>query len=260
MPYNKNTPFRALADFSENRKFGGANFVNLKLAIAATVFVVQYRYWSFLLLSLPRIYPILNLTDASTRESSKQMIHAYLDAGIDLFQVRAKGLADREFCSWIEFCLKESSETTCRVLVNDRPDIAIATGAAGVHLGQTDLSPTLVRENFSSQLILGLSCHSEEQIAQAPLASLDYVALGPIFPTKTKANPDPTIGLNKLSDCHEILRARDSDIPLVAIGGIEISSLRRVIDHGANSVALISALGGPNEIRQRLKEAKQNVA
>jgi len=230
------------------------------MTIAAAGPVVQYQRRSKVLLSLPHIYPILNLTDTSTRESSKHMIHAYLDAGIDLFQVRAKQLSDRDFCLWVEFCLKESSRTACRVLVNDRPDIAIATGAAGVHLGQTDLPPTLIRENFSSELILGLSCHSEEQIACAPLQALDYVALGPIFPTKTKANPDPTIGLEKLSHCCELLRTRNSDIPIVAIGGIEISSVRQVIDHGANSVALISALGGPNEVRQRLREANQNVA
>ena len=188
------------------------------------------------------------------------MISAYLDAQIDLFQIRAKGLSDRDFCHWVEFCLEECKHQSCRILVNDRPDIAVATGAAGVHLGQTDLSPASVRAAFSSELIIGLSCHSEAQIETAPLEKLDYVALGPIFPTKTKANPDPTLGLDALSTCRELLRTRNANIPLVAIGGIEISSIAKVIEHGANSVALISALGGPSEVRSRLKEAKTNAA
>ena len=195
-----------------------------------------------------------------TRDSARLMIGAYIDAGIDLFQVRAKGLSDRDFCSWVEFCLEQSNSSTVRLVVNDRPDIAVATGAAGVHLGQTDLSPLHVRQAFPEELIVGLSCHSESQIKSAPLAALDYVALGPIFPTKTKANPDPTIGLEALAKWRKLLTTRNSSLPLVAIGGIELSRIGDVLAHGADSVALISALGGPENIHERLQEAHQNAA
>ncbi|MBL8685309.1 MAG: thiamine phosphate synthase [Myxococcales bacterium] len=126
-------------------------------------------------------------------------------------------------------------------VVNDRPDIASLAGAHAVHVGQDDLSIADVRR-AAPQLAVGISTHDFSQLERA-LASddpPDYVAFGPVFDTRSKERPDPTVGLHALARASE--RARAREIPLVAIGGITLTNAREVRDRGASSAALISAL------------------
>jgi thiamine-phosphate pyrophosphorylase len=123
------------------------------------------------------------------------------------------------------------------LFLNDRADICALSSCAGLHIGQEDLSPAGARRVIGSGPLLGISTHNESQIAIANEAEVDYIAIGPVFATTSKANPDPVIGLEG------VRRARGlTSKPLVAIGGITQSNARSVIDAGADSIAVISAL------------------
>ena len=121
--------------------------------------------------------------------------------------------------------------------MNDRADLCLAAGFDGLHLGQDDLLPKSARRILGPDRWLGVSTHNPEQLAEADKASADYLAIGPIFATTSKANPDPVVGLEGLRRARELTRK-----PLVAIGGITRANARSVIDAGADAVAVISDL------------------
>ena len=119
--------------------------------------------------------------------------------------------------------------------MNDRADVAFAAEASGVHVGQEDLRAEAARSVIGTRKLLGVSTHTLEQFKQAVATSADYVAVGPVFSTSTKANPDPVVGI-------ELIRRvrRLTDKPIVAIGGITLERVVEVIQAGADSVAVIS--------------------
>jgi len=123
------------------------------------------------------------------------------------------------------------------LIMNDRADLVLAAGFDGLHIGQGDISPEAARRIIGPDRWLGISTHNPEQIAEADKTDADYLAIGPVFATVSKANPDPIVGLEG------VLRARDlTHKPLVAIGGITRANARSVIDAGADSIAVISDL------------------
>jgi thiamine-phosphate pyrophosphorylase len=124
-----------------------------------------------------------------------------------------------------------------RVIVNDRPDIAAMVEAGGVHVGQHDLPADEARRICGPSCWVGVSAHNIEQLRAADLTSVDYVAVGPVFPTSTKENPDPVIGLEFLRVARRATRKT-----LVAIGGITVESAGEVFRAGADSVAVIRDL------------------
>ena len=136
-------------------------------------------------------------------------------------------------------------------IVNDRADIARLAGADGVHVGQDDLTPSAVRTIVGEAAIVGLSTHTAEQVERAALEPISYLAIGPVFGTRTKATGYDAIGLERVRDA--AARARARGLPLVAIGGITLENARSVSDAGAASVAVISDLlaGGAPESRVR---------
>lgn len=143
--------------------------------------------------------------------------------------------------------LKRRLGTAVKLIMNDRPDLCLAAEFDGVHVGQDDLSPEGARKVIGKQLWLGVSTHNPEQIELADQTSSDYLAVGPVFATTSKQNPDPVIGLEG------VRRARSlSSKPLVAIGGITRSNCRSVLKAGANSVAVISDL-----VREPRKSAEE---
>jgi len=144
--------------------------------------------------------------------------------------------------------LRRITQEKATLIINDRADLCLAANADGVHLGQDDLSPEAARRIFSpiengepvdsrKHLLIGFSTHNPEQVQQADSFPIDYVAVGPVFTTGSKANPDPVIGLEG------VRRARAATAkPLVAIGGITRSTCLQVRDAGADAVAVISDL------------------
>lgn len=137
-------------------------------------------------------------------------------------------------------------------IVNDRADVALLSGANGVHLGQDDLPVELARRVLTAGQRVGLSTHTRAQFEQAQASSADYIAFGPIFPTTTKARPDPVVGLERLREMRRLTRK-----PLVAIGGITLDNAASVIEAGADSVAVIHSLLAVEDIGAQARKFLQ---
>ena len=188
------------------------------------------------MLRLPRLYAIL---DASCFCHAEQLLVAAEElagAGVTLLQYRDK-IGDARQVLQEARELKRRIGASVKLIMNDRADLCLAAGFDGVHVGQDDLSPAGVRKVIGSELCLGVSSHNPEQLRKADETSADYVAIGPVFPTMSKANPDPVIGLDGVRRLRVLTRK-----PLVAIGGITRANCRSVVEAGADSVAVISDL------------------
>jgi thiamine-phosphate pyrophosphorylase len=188
-------------------------------------------------LSLPRLYPILDTALLEARGCPLETAAgAMLDAGARILQIRHKGHWTRNIfehaCQVASLCEQAGAE----LILNDRADMAMLLGA-GLHVGQDDISPRDVRRLIGPDAVLGYSTHNAEQLAAAANEPVTYLALGPMFPTQSKANPDPVVGVENLRAWRS-LTAR----PLVAIGGITRENARSVFEAGADSVAVIGDL------------------
>jgi thiamine-phosphate pyrophosphorylase len=203
-------------------------------------------------MNLPKLYPI---TDTRlTGLSHAEQVERLRDGGARFIQLREKHLSPREFYDAAEATLDLARERGVRLIINDRADIALALGADGVHLGQHDLDPAVARRLLGDRFIIGYSTHTVAQAIEAARLPVDYIALGPIFPTRTKENPAPTVGLEALRRVRDSI---DPSVALVAIGGINRSNARAALDAGADSIALISALlDAPDLIAKRTKELR----
>lgn len=193
---------------------------------------------------LPRLYAVADRTFGQPTELAK----ALFEGGARLVQVRDKHATDRELLATVEDILR-AAPPDARVVVNDRPDIARIAGAYGAHLGQEDLNPNEARCVLTQGQILGYSTHDLAQAVAAESTAVDYVAVGPVFPTRTKENTQPVVGLRGLSEICSRVRK-----PVVAIGGIRLESARDVLDCGAASIAVISDLLARGDVAQRTKE------
>ena len=154
-----------------------------------------------------------------------------------LIQLRDKGASAGKLYSQALEYLSVLNPYGARLILNDRPDIAAMSGAGGVHVGQEDLPVEDARAICGADAWVGVSTHNMEQLREAVLTSADYIAVGPIFPTASKQNPDPVVGLDLLRQARQMTRK-----PLVAIGGITIESAADVLRAGADSVAVIRDL------------------
>lgn len=156
--------------------------------------------------------------------------------GATLIQLREKHASSREILRLARE-LRRVLPQNVRLILNDRADLCVAAGADGVHVGQDDLSPDATRRIVGPERIVGVSTHNPEQVNSADQSAADYVAVGPVFNTSSKENPDPVIGLEGVKRARALTQK-----PLVAIGGITIENCRSVIEAGADSVAVISEL------------------
>lgn len=184
-----------------------------------------------------RLYP---LTDARlTNMPHAAQVLELIGGGARFIQLREKHLSPLEFYEAARPALEVARRYGAALIINDRVDIALAIGADGVHLGQNDLPPDAARQVLGAQAIIGYSTHSVTQALAATAMPLDYLAIGPVFATQTKENPDAVVGLEGVRRVREALGA---DKLLVAIGGITLANAPQVLDAGADVVAVISAL------------------
>jgi thiamine-phosphate pyrophosphorylase len=199
----------------------------------------------------PRLYAILDVDLLQARQASADaLLDAWLAAGVRLVQLRAKTLATGPLLTLADRFASKAAQAGATFLINDRADIARMSGAAGVHLGQTDLPPGDARRVVGPSGLIGLSTHNEQQARIAAAAPIDYMAIGPVYATSTKAQPDAVVGLDGVRRAGEI--ALTARLPLVAIGGITLERARAVIDAGAAAVAVIGdLLSGDPEKRAR---------
>ena len=199
-------------------------------------------------ISLPRIYPITdtNISGLSHTEQVARLI----DGGASIIQLRHKHGAPKDFLHDAEQALAVARQNNVRIVINDRVDIAMAVGADGVHLGQSDMPLDAARALLGPQAIIGFSTHNIAQVEIAANVPADYFAFGPIFETNTKHDHEPVVGLNRLCEVKNLL----GDTPLVAIGGLTEQNLRSALDAGADSAAIISdLLKEPSKIAEKVK-------
>jgi thiamine-phosphate pyrophosphorylase len=200
---------------------------------------------------LPRLYPIIDLGCFASASDPvwavSRFAEALLHGGATLIQFRDKSQNIPRTLS----CARELRRVTqdkATLIINDRADLCLAANADGVHLGQDDLSPEAAIRIFSpiengetvdsrKHLLIGFSTHNPEQVRQADSLPVDYIAVGPVFTTGSKANPDPVIGLEGIRRARALTAK-----PLVAIGGITRRTCLQVRDAGADAVAVISDL------------------
>ena len=176
---------------------------------------------------------------------------ACLDGGARLLQIRAKTLSGQALLDAAGSVVELGRTHGALVIVNDRPDIARLAGAGGVHVGQDDLTPAQVRTVAGADTIVGLSTHTPEQIQAALLAPVDYLAIGPLYSTSTKATGYEAVGVGGLR--HASRMASETGLPVVAIGGITLDRAPALIDAGAAAVAVIGDLLSTGDPRARVR-------
>lgn len=172
-----------------------------------------------------------------------EVAHAFVAAGVGLVQIRAKTWSAADLVALVDAVGPAAAARGATVLVNDRVDVAKVAGT-GVHLGQHDLPVAEARRLLGPDAVIGISTHSPAELTAALATPATYVAYGPVFPTATKANPDPVVGLPALRDA--AARAHAAGWPLVAIGGITLERVAEVWRAGADGAAVIGDLcAGP---------------
>jgi thiamine-phosphate pyrophosphorylase len=204
------------------------------------------------MIQIPRVYAVVDSSFFGSAEELFRFAHELVAGGCTLLQYRNKSGNARvmlhqarelkqHFRSHSSAAknapLEWAAQDSVRLIMNDRADLCLAVGFDGVHVGQDDLSPEAVRGLIGPDRWLGVSTHNPEQLRDADLTSADYLAIGPVFATSSKENPDPVVGLEGVRRARTLTRK-----PLVAIGGITRANAASVIDAGADSVAVISDL------------------
>ena len=184
-------------------------------------------------LVLPRLYVILD--SALLKKTPRESAEEFAEAGVRLMQYRDKSAPAREMLRNARELVHCVAPYGASMIVNDRPDVAKLAGARGVHVGQDDLEPVQARAIVGAEMLVGVSSHNMKQFQQAAGTSADYIAVGPIFATKSKGNPDPVVGIELIRRVRPLTQK-----PIVAIGGITLETAKQVIDAGADCVAVIA--------------------
>jgi thiamine-phosphate pyrophosphorylase len=172
-----------------------------------------------------------------------------LEAGARPVQYRDKTASSRELFERGRELVQRARAAGAAMIINDRADIAMMCGAAGVHVGQDDIGVDAARAICGAGRMVGVSTHSLEQVLADDRTTADYIAIGPIFQTRTKANPDPVVGLDTIVEARKLTRK-----PLVAIGGITLDNAAEVWQAGADCVAVVRDILGARSPGARTQE------
>lgn len=202
--------------------------------------------------SFPPLYAILDL---AFLDSNADIAEALAESGVRLIQLRDKTASARALFDASKKLVSRLAPRSVRLVLNDRPDIAAMVGAGGVHVGQEDLPVEEARKICGLGRWVGVSTHNLEQFRAATATSADYIAVGPVFSTATKANPDPVVGIDFLRAVRPLTRK-----PLVAIGGITIESAEELYRAGADSLAVVKDLLDVPDPGQRAREYLKTAA
>lgn len=205
---------------------------------------------------LPRVYPILDSAALGSRGLSLEAAaRALIAGGAGILQIRRKGHWPRPFIEEARRVRDFCGSAGVTLVINDRADFA-ALLDAGLHVGQDDLAPADARRVLGSGRVMGFSTHNEAQLRSGVSEPVDYLALGPVFATRSKENPDPEIGVERWGAWRKL-----SPRPVVAIGGLTRANAREVLAAGADSLAVIGDLlpeeASGDAIRQRMEEWRQ---
>jgi thiamine-phosphate diphosphorylase len=166
-----------------------------------------------------------------------------LDSGVRLLQLRAKDASGRDVLRWTDaIAARVGTYPGTLLITNDRVDVALAAGVPNVHVGQDDLTPVDVRALVGPTGVVGLSTHTTSQVASACAMPIDYLAIGPVFDTRTKATGYEAVGLDLVRHAATAAAQASAPLPVVAIGGITADRAGEVIEAGAAAVAVIGGL------------------
>ncbi len=177
-----------------------------------------------------------------------------VDGGVRCIQLREKDLPVREYLKLSEAVRKITRDSGCKLIINDRIDIALAVEADGIHIGRSSLPVNIVRGLVGEKMLIGVSTHSLEEARMAEKMVADFITAGPIFYTPSKATYGNPLGIGMLSEI-----SRKLSIPVFAIGGIKKENIREVLEAGAWGVATISAILCAENIYDRVKEISEEI-
>lgn len=199
------------------------------------------------------------LTDEHTTPATKDfldivsLVRSAVAAQIDLIQVREKNLSASVLYQLASIAVGLSRDTSTRLLINDRSDIAAASGADGVQLTSSSLPAAVVRQAFGDEFLIGVSTHSLEQAAAARKGGADFAVFGPVFATASKKKYGEALGLEALKRACSELRS----FPILAIGGINVSNAADCVTAGARGVAAIAMLQQPETLAEVATEIRR---
>lgn len=175
--------------------------------------------------------------------------------GVTAVQLRSEQAYDRRDWYQAALALKEVlAETTVPLLINDQVDVAMAVQADGVHVGQSDLPVDVVRKLIGTEKFVGLSVSNASQMQSVPWAQVDYLGIGPIFPTNSKGDAAPVLGVEQLQKL-----VQSKQCPAVAIGGINRSNITQVMQTGIDGVAVISAICAQSDVGAATQQLLQQI-
>jgi thiamine-phosphate pyrophosphorylase len=199
-----------------------------------------------------KLYAIMDAALLKTTELACAEMLA--QAGVELIQYRNKTATSRQYLEISQSLSAFFHARGSRFIVNDRADIAAIAAADGVHVGQEDLGVESARAVCGPQRWVGVSTHTLEQVRRAAATSADYIAVGPIFATKTKENPDPVVGTSLIRAAREMTHK-----PIVAIGGITLERSEEVFAAGADSLAVAGDILRAENPGRRAREYLQRI-
>ena len=202
-------------------------------------------------LNRTRLYVLISSNIAT--KSVTETVRLVIDGGADAIQLREKTISDNEFTSLASEVRNITTKSGALLIINDRVHVAREINADGVHLGQHDMSALEARNIIGNEKIIGISTHSIIQARQAQKDGADYIAIGHIYPTRTK-DYEPSIGIEVLQKISEAI-----DIPFIAIGAITLENLDEVLNAGASRVAVCSAIIGSKDIYSSTKRYKEKL-
>ncbi len=197
-------------------------------------------------LQLGKVYPITDSGNDSAL-THLHLVEKFLEGGARFLQVRDKSLPDSLLYQQLLRIKELCRRCRAQFVINDRVDLALRVQADGVHLGQSDLPVEMARRRLGERALIGLSTHTPDQFHQAQKQDIDYVAIGPIFPTSTKQSGHPPLGIEPLQDL-----VTASRYPVVAIGGIHLGNAAALWGAGLDSVAVISDIVNSPSPAQRI--------
>jgi thiamine-phosphate pyrophosphorylase len=196
-------------------------------------------------LTLPSLYAILDPEQTNGR-SPEMVVRQLLKGGVKMIQLRAKATSSRDFLELAQIARELTTPFGCKLIVNDRVDIALASAADGVHLGQEDL-PLQIGRKLLGDKIIGISTHNVDQAKEAEENGADYIGFGPMFGTSTKETGYSARGLEMLAELRAVVA-----LPIVAIGGITETTVEDVWHAGADAAAMISDILKAEEIAAKV--------
>jgi len=242
---------RVLEEFSKMLNFpAGKKFKDIRFRL----YTIEKEITEKLSLNLRRqavrnwkLYLILDKELIGNKDPLKVAVAAAM-GGVSAVQLRCKNITDKDAFLLASRLRQFAPLQKVTIIVNERLDVAVMTGADGVHLGQDDLPIKETRKLLGKKRIIGISAHNQKEAIEAEKEGADYVSVGPIFPTGTKKDAGSPVGVSKIAELKRALR-----VPLVAIGGINETNIKEVVSAGADAVAVAAAIIGAKDITEATK-------